>query len=66
MRSGKLSKAIAKENVQKKYNESSLGKSFAKQTKRQNLSDFERYKVLNLRRKLSKLLRARQVKKGKK
>lgn len=58
-RTGKLRKAIAKENVAKIYSESSLGKSFAKQTRRANLNDFERFKVLSLRRKLSKLLRAK-------
>jgi large subunit ribosomal protein L14e len=62
-RTGKLRTAIAKENVAKKFAESSLGKSFAKQQRRQNLTDFERYKVLVLRRKLAKLTRARPSKK---
>jgi large subunit ribosomal protein L14e len=58
-RTGKLRKAIVKAEVSKKYNESSLGKSYARQLRRQNLTDFERFKVLTLRRKLSKLLRAK-------
>lgn len=66
MRNGKLRKLISKENVQKKFNDSRLGQAFAKQTRKQNLSDFDRFKVLTLRRKLSKLLRARQHKKVKK
>jgi hypothetical protein len=66
MRSGKLRKLISKENVQKKFNDSRLGQAFAKQTRKQNLSDFDRFKVLTLRRKLSKLLRIRQQKKVKK
>ena len=61
-RTGKLRKIIAKENVAKKFSESQLGKSFAKQQRRQNLTDFERYKVLVLRRKLSKLTRAKPKK----
>ena len=35
VRSGKLHKIIAKENVQKTFNESSLGKSFGRQARRQ-------------------------------
>jgi large subunit ribosomal protein L14e len=67
-RSGILRKIISKENVEKKYNESSLGKSFNRQQRRASLTDFERYKVLVLRRKLSKLNRAKATKvvKGKK
>jgi hypothetical protein len=58
-----LRKTIAKENVQKNFESSSLGKSYAAQARRESLTDFERFKVLNLRRKLSKLVRARQDKK---
>jgi hypothetical protein len=43
-----------------------LGKSYASQTRRQQLNDFERFKVLTLRRRLSKLLRARPNKVAKK
>jgi len=63
IRSGKLSKLIAKENVQKTFNESPLGRAYANQARREQLTDFERFKVLALRRRLSKLLRARQNKK---
>lgn len=62
-RTGKVRATISKDNVAKKFADSSLGKSFAKQQRRQNLTDFERYKVLVLRRKLSKLSRARPNKK---
>jgi large subunit ribosomal protein L14e len=62
-RTGKLRAAIAKEGVAKKFADSSLGRSFAKQQRRQSLTDFERYKVLVLRRKLAKLTRARPSKK---
>lgn len=62
-RTGKLRAAISKDNVAKKYAESTVGKSFARQQRRQNLTDFERYKVLVLRRKLSKLTRAKPSKK---
>ena len=62
-KTGKVRSIIAKEGVAQKFNESSLGKSFARQQRRQSLTDFERYKVLVLRRKLSKLLRAKVSKK---
>ena len=62
-RTGKLRAIISKEGVAKKFAESSLGKSFAKQQRRESLTDFERYKVLVLRRKLAKLTRARPSKK---
>lgn len=62
-RTGSVRAAIQKENVAAKFAESSIGKSFAKQQRRQNLTDFERYKVLVLRRRLSKLTRAKPSKK---
>lgn len=62
-RTGKVRSVIAKEGVAKKFADSSLGRSFARQQRRQNLTDFERYKVLVLRRKLAKLTRARPSKK---
>lgn len=62
-RTGSVRAAIAKENVAAKFAESSIGKSFARQQRRQNLTDFERYKVLVLRRRLSKLTRAKPSKK---
>ena len=44
-----------------------MGRAFAKQARRQELNDFERYKVIGLRRRLSKLLRRKkESKKGKK
>ncbi len=62
-RTGKVRAAISKEGVAKKFAESSIGRAFARQQRRQNLTDFERYKVLVLRRKLAKLSRARPSKK---
>ena len=43
-----------------------MGKVNANQARRQQLNDFERFKVLVLRRKLSKLLRAKNAKKAQK
>ena len=63
---GKLRAIIAKENVQKNYEATSSGRSYARQARRQQLTDFERFKALVLRRKLSKLLRARPEKVAKK
>ena len=62
-RTGAVRKVISKENVAKKFAESSLGKSYASQAKRESLTDFERFKVLVLRRRLSKLLRSRKNRK---
>ena len=62
-RTGAVRKVIAKENVAKKFAESSLGRSYASQAKRESLTDFERFKVLVLRRRLSKLLRSRKNRK---
>jgi large subunit ribosomal protein L14e len=61
-RTGKLRAIISKEGVAKKFAASNLGKAFAQQQRRQNLTDFERYKVLVLRRKLAKLTRAKPKK----
>lgn len=62
-KSGKVKKIIKAEKVAEKFANSSLGKAFAAQTRRQSLTDFERYKVLVLRRKLSKLTKAKANKK---
>jgi len=61
-RTGKLRTIISKENVAKKFEQSPIGKSFARQQRRLSLTDFERHKVLVLRRKLSKLTRAKPKK----
>ena len=61
-RTGKVRTAISKEGVAKKFADSSIGRSFARQQRRQNLTDFERYKVLVLRRKLAKLTRSKPKK----
>lgn len=62
-RTGAVRKIIAKENVAQTFAQSTLGRHYANQQRRQNLTDFERFKVLVLRRKLSKLLRAKQNRK---
>lgn len=62
-KTGKVKSILKKEGVAKKYAESTIGKSYAAQARRQTLTDFERYKVLVLRRKLSKLTRAKISKK---
>ncbi len=62
-RTGALKKTIAKENVAQTYAKSSLGQHYASQEKREKLTDFERFKVVVLRRRLSKLLRAKPSKK---
>ena len=66
VRTGKLRKQIAKENVQETFNKSSLGQAYRKQARRAELNDFERFKVLALRRNLAKILRAKPQKGDKK
>ena len=62
-RSGAVRKVIAKEQVAQKFAQTTLGRHYASQARRQNLNDFERFKVIVLRRRLSKLLRAKPSKK---
>ena len=59
-RTGKVRRIIAKEQVAQKFSQSTLGRHYASQQRRQNLTDFERFKVLTLRRRLSKLLRSKR------
>jgi large subunit ribosomal protein L14e len=59
-RTGALRKIISKEQVAQKFAQSTLGKHYASQERRENLTDFERFKVLVLRRRLSKLLRSKK------
>jgi large subunit ribosomal protein L14e len=59
-RTGAVRKIISKEQVTEKFAQSTLGKHYASQSRRQNLTDFERFKVLVLRRRLSKLLRSKK------
>ena len=59
IRTGAVRKAIAKEQVAQKFAQTTLGRHYANQQKRENLTDFERFKVVVLRRRLSKLLRAK-------
>lgn len=63
-KSGKVKAIFKKEKVCQKYADSSIGKSYARQARRESLTDFERHKVLVLRRKLSKLTRAKVDKKA--
>ncbi len=62
-RTGAVRKIIAKEQVAQTFAKSTLGRHYDNQTKRENLTDFERFKVVVLRRRLSKLLRAKPSKK---
>ncbi len=62
-RTSSVRKIISKENVSQTYAKSTIGQHYARQERRQNLTDFERFKVLVLRRRLSKLLRAKPSKK---
>ena len=62
-KSSKVKAIFKKEKVAQKYADSSIGKSYARQARRESLTDFERFKVLTLRRKLSKLTRAKVTKK---
>lgn len=58
-RTGAIRKTITKENVAQTFAKSTLGQHYASQQRRENLTDFERFKVVVLRRRLSKLLRAK-------
>ena len=62
IRTGKLRKQIAKDNVQENFNKSTTGQHYARQARRAQLNDFDRFKVLSLRRNLAKLLRAKPKK----
>lgn len=59
-RTGALRRIITKEQVAQKFAQTTLGKHYANQERRENLTDFERFKVLVLRRRLSKLLRSKK------
>ena len=54
-RTGAVRKIIAKENVAQTFAKTTLGRHYANQQRRENLTDFERFKVLVLRRRLYKL-----------
>ncbi len=62
-RTGAVRKIIAKEQVAQTFSKSTLGRHYSSQQKRENLTDFERFKVVVLRRRLSKLLRAKPASK---
>ncbi|MCB0370576.1 MAG: hypothetical protein KDD45_14405 [Bdellovibrionales bacterium] len=62
-RTGKVKQIFKKEKIAQKYADSSIGRAYARQARRQSLTDFERHKVLVLRRKLSKLTHAKPNKK---
>jgi large subunit ribosomal protein L14e len=59
-RTGSVRKIIAKEQVAQNFTKTTLGRHYANQQRRENLTDFERFKVLVLRRRLSKLLRSKK------
>jgi len=62
-RTNKVKAIFKKEKIAQNYADSSIGKSYAAQARRESLNDFERHKVVVLRRKLSKLTRAKVAKK---
>ena len=56
-RRGDLKKSIESFDLLKRFSECGIGKKLAQQERRRNLTDFERFKVLVLRRKLSRAVR---------
>ena len=60
-RTGLLKKAIAKADLNKKWAATALGKKLAAKAKRASLTDFDRFKVMVLKKQLSHKL-AHQVK----
>jgi len=54
---GDLKKQIEKFDLLKRFNSCGIGKKMVQQQKRRELTDFERFKVLVLRRKLSRAVR---------
>jgi large subunit ribosomal protein L14e len=54
---GELQKKINSFDLVKRYTSCGMGKKIAKQERRRALTDFERFKVLVLRRKLSRTVR---------
>ena len=52
--SGPVAKAWEKEDVDGKWKESAWAKGRAQKEKRRNLTDFERFKVMRLRKQVSK------------
>jgi large subunit ribosomal protein L14e len=52
-----LKKLIEKSNLLEKFSQTSRGRKIQKQAKRAALNDFERFKVLVLKRKLGKQVR---------
>lgn len=55
-RTGVLRKLITKEGLAKKWADSHLGKIYANREKRAKLNDFERFKVIALRKKVKLLV----------
>lgn len=49
-RPGTVAKAAAKAEIEKKWNETAYAKKLATRTKRASLSDFDRFKVMVLRK----------------
>lgn len=54
---GELAKRIKDFDLVNRFNSCGLGKKIKKQNRRRELTDFERFKVMVLRRNLSKLVR---------
>lgn len=68
IKEGELKKQIDAFGLQKRFNETARGQKILKQQRRANLTDFERFKVLVLKRKLAKVSRTQinKLKKSKK
>lgn len=65
MKQGELKKLIDEFDLINRFNQSGRGKKIQKQNRRANLTDFERFKVLVLKRKLARVTR-QQINKHKK
>ena len=58
-RTGVVKKAIQKFKLQEKWSQTGAGKKLSNKTKRANLSDFDRFKVMLLKKRLNKTVVAR-------
>jgi len=56
-RTGLLRKKIAKFNLNKQWSETSYGKKLAAKKTRANLNDFDRFKVMILKKRLNRAIR---------
>jgi len=57
-----VANALAKDNILEKWNQTKFAKKMADQAKRQNLSDFERFKVMILKKRRNKVIKEASLK----